>query len=92
MNKYLDNRKLLPINNHSFYSLRHTFEDRLTAVDAPEKVIAALLGHKSQRPKYGSGPDLAQKQRWMQQIALPHRRMSDLLQALPQDALGPIAR
>lgn len=69
VNKYLDNRNLLPTDNHSFYSLRHTFEDRLTAVDAPEKVIAALMGHKSQRPKYGSGPDLAQKQRWMQQIA-----------------------
>ncbi|MGV8956083.1 MAG: tyrosine-type recombinase/integrase [Cypionkella sp.] len=69
VNKYLDNRGLLPTDNHSFYSLRHTFEDRLTAVDAPEKVIAALMGHKSLRPKYGSGPDLEQKQRWMQQIA-----------------------
>jgi integrase len=69
VNKYLDNRNLLPTENHSFYSLRHTFEDRLTAVDAPEKVIAVLMGHKSQRPKYGSGPDLEQKQRWMQQIA-----------------------
>lgn len=69
VNKYLDNHNLLPTDNHSFYSLRHTFEDRLTAVDAPEKVIAALMGHKSQRPKYGSGPDLVQKQRWMQQMA-----------------------
>lgn len=69
VNKYLDNRRLLPTDDHSFYSLRHTFEDRLTAVDAPEKVIAMLMGHKTLRPKYGDGPDLQQKQRWMQMIA-----------------------
>lgn len=69
VNKYLDARGLLPTDDHSFYSLRHTFEDRLTAVDAPEKVIAMLMGHKTLRPKYGDGPDLAQKQRWLQMIA-----------------------
>lgn len=69
VNKYLDNHGLLPTEDHSFYSLRHTFEDRLTAVEAPEKVIASLMGHKWSRPKYGDGPSLAQKQRWLQAIA-----------------------
>lgn len=69
VNKYLDTRGLLPSDNHSFYSLRHTFEDRLTAVEAPEKVIASLMGHKWIRPKYGAGPTLAQKRDWMQKIA-----------------------
>lgn len=74
VNKYLDGRGLLPTPGHSFYSLRHTFEDRLTAVEAPEKVIAALMGHKWIRPKYGAGPTLTQKARWMQKIAFrgPH--------------------
>ncbi|MRX32837.1 tyrosine-type recombinase/integrase [Aminobacter sp. MDW-2] len=62
-------KKLLPTSKHSLYSLRHTFEDRLTAVEAPEKVVASLMGHKWHRPKYGSGPTLEQKQRHMLKIA-----------------------
>lgn len=62
-------RKVLPTTNHSLYSLRHTFEDRLTAAEAPEKVIATLMGHKWHRPKYGSGPSLEQKQKWLRRIA-----------------------
>lgn len=44
VNKYLAAQGLLPGEDHSFYSLRHTFEDRLTAVEAPEKVVASLMG------------------------------------------------
>lgn len=69
VNKYFDNHGLLPTPDHSFYSLRHSFEDRLTDIEAPEKVIAALMGHKWIRPKYGAGPTLEQKQRWMGKIA-----------------------
>lgn len=69
VNKYLGARKLLPTPDHSFYSLRHTFEDRLTAVEAPEKVIASLMGHKWIRPRYGAGPSLEQKAQWMTKIA-----------------------
>ncbi|WP_192182977.1 tyrosine-type recombinase/integrase [Mesorhizobium amorphae] len=69
VNKVLTNKKLLPTSEHSLYSLRHTFEDRLTAVEAPEKVIASLMGHKWIRPKYGAGPSLAQKREWLQRIA-----------------------
>lgn len=69
VNKVLGNRKLLPSDNHSLYSLRHTFEDRLTAIEAPEKVIASLMGHKWIRPKYGAGPSLKQKHDWLSRIA-----------------------
>lgn len=69
VNKMLNARKLLPTDDHSFYSLRHTFEDRLTAVEAPEKVVAMLMGHKWHRPKYGAGPSLKQRQHWMNKIA-----------------------
>ncbi len=70
LNKYMRTRKMLPTDNHSVYSLRHALEDRLTAVEAPEKVIAALMGHKYSRPKYGAGPSLEQKREWLQRIAL----------------------
>ncbi|MER8978046.1 integrase [Mesorhizobium sp. M0239] len=69
VNKFLDNANLLPTDDHSLYSLRHTYEDRLTAVEAPEKVVAMLMGHKWHRPKYGSGPTLEQKQFWLKKIA-----------------------
>lgn len=69
VNKFLENAGLLPTDNHSLYSLRHTFEDRLTAVEAPEKVVAMLMGHKWHRPRYGIGPSLEQKQRWLEMIA-----------------------
>lgn len=51
-NKVLTNKELLPTSEHKLYSLRHTFEDRLTAVEAPEEAIAPLMGRKCVRPKY----------------------------------------
>jgi integrase len=69
VNQVLDRRDLRPTKKHTLYSLRHTFEDRLTAVEAPEKVIATLMGHKWYRPPYGVGPSLEQKRDWMLRIA-----------------------
>ena len=69
VNQALDVRKLRPEPGQTLYSLRHTFEDRLTAVEAPEKVVAALMGHKWHRPRYGLGPSLEQKRNWLNRIA-----------------------
>lgn len=69
VNDVLTVRKLRPIEGQSFYSLRHTFEDRLTAVEAPEKLMASFMGHKYGRPKYGTGYSLAQKRDWLLKIA-----------------------
>lgn len=69
LNKALEVRKLRTVEGQSLYSLRHTFEDRLTAVEAPEKVVASLMGHKWYRPRYGLGPTLEQKQSWLLKIA-----------------------
>jgi integrase len=69
VNKALDVRDLRPEAGQSLYSLRHTFEDRLTAVDAPDKIIACLMGHKWSRPRYGVGPSLEHKREWLERIA-----------------------
>lgn len=69
VNKVMSGRGLLPSDSHSLYSLRHTFEDRLTKVEAPDKVASALMGHKFHRPRYGTGPSLEQKLDWLQRIA-----------------------
>ena len=70
INKYLRENNLIPSDRHSLYSLRHSFEDRLTAVEPPDKVQAALMVHKYVRPKYGHGPSLEQKKLWLDKIAL----------------------
>jgi integrase len=69
VNKVMSGRGLLPGPGYTLYSLRHTFEDRLTKVEAPDKVAAALMGHKFHRPRYGLGPSLEQKFEWLQRIA-----------------------
>lgn len=69
LNQFLSRRGMRPTTDHTVYSLRHTFEDRLTAIEVPEKIIASLMGHKFQRPKYGAGPSLKQRQEWLSRIA-----------------------
>lgn len=68
LNKYLKSNGLLPTDEHCVYSLRHSFEDRLTAIEPPDKVQAALMGHKYNRPRYGDGPSLEQKQKWLEKM------------------------
>lgn len=75
VNKFFGENGLRPTPGHSLYSLRHTFEDRLTAINAPDKVIAVMMGHKHQRPKYGLGPTLELKREWLEQIAFPVRAL-----------------
>lgn len=69
-NKYFAENGLMETPEHTIYGLRHSFEDRLNAVETPEKVVASLMGHKWQRPKYGLGPTLEQKRRWLEKISL----------------------
>ena len=68
VNKVLANARLRPTPAHTLYSIRHTFEDRLTAVSTEEKVMAAMMGHKYSRPRYGAGPSLALKLQCLQKI------------------------
>ena len=70
ISKYFRENNILPSSQYSLYSLRHSFEDRLTAVEPPDKVQAALMGHKYSRPRYGDGPSLAQKKAWLDKIAI----------------------
>lgn len=69
VNKYLRNNDLRPSDEHTVYGLRHTFEDRLTEVEAPDKVAAALMGHGYHRPRYGKGPSLELKLTYLQRIS-----------------------
>ena len=67
--KYFKVRKLLPTPKHSIYSLRHSFKDRLKAVEAPEELIDELMGHSTGKPRYGDGYGLQLKRKYVQMIA-----------------------
>lgn len=70
MNKFLRENGFFPSENHSAYSLRHSFQDRLTDLDAPDRVQCELMGHRFYREKYGKGPSLEKKLEWMMRICL----------------------
>ncbi|MDJ0683479.1 MAG: tyrosine-type recombinase/integrase [Alphaproteobacteria bacterium] len=69
INKYCRENDLFP-PNATLYGLRHGFQDRLIEVEAPERIQADLMGHKTLRPKYGKGPSLTQLQSWLEKTAL----------------------
>jgi integrase len=69
LNKYLQENGLRPTRDHTVYSLRHSFKDRLIAAEAPDSLIDSLMGHKTYKPRYGKGPSLELKLRFLQLIS-----------------------
>ena len=68
LGKFFDENGLNPTERHSPYSFRHSFKDRLRDVDVNEEIIDALMGHKTNKPQYGSGFTLEKKRDWLQRI------------------------
>jgi hypothetical protein len=68
-NKFLFENKLRPTKKHTGYSLRHSFKDRLVGVEAQDSLIDNLMGHDTYKPKYGKGPSLELKLKYLQRIA-----------------------
>ncbi len=69
LNKWFRENDILPSPDHTLYSLRHCFQDRLIAVEAQDRLQAELMGHKFHRPRYGAGASLEQKAVWLTKIA-----------------------
>jgi integrase len=69
VNKYLAENNLRPTKDHTVYSLRHSFKDRLIAAEAPDSLIDNLMGHSTNKPKYGLGAELDLKLKYLQRIA-----------------------
>lgn len=64
VNKFLRENKFLETSDHSLYSLRHSFEDRLISQEVGDRMACELMGHKFvARAKYGAGPTLQHKHR-----------------------------
>lgn len=70
VNKYLKANGLLETPAHSFYSLRHAFEDRMLAAGIDDRIRRDLFGHRLDRERYGKGASLDHVARLVQEIAL----------------------
>jgi len=69
VNKYLKAHDLLETPQHSFYSLRHAFEDRMLAAGIDDRIRRDLFGHRLDRERYGKGASLEHVARLVREIA-----------------------
>ncbi|WP_045693739.1 tyrosine-type recombinase/integrase [Hyphomonas sp. BRH_c22] len=70
VNKYLKENGLLETPEHSFYSLRHAFEDRMIEAGIDDRIRRDLFGHRLDRERYGKGASLAHLAKLVEGIAL----------------------
>ncbi|WP_320235805.1 DUF6538 domain-containing protein [Mesorhizobium montanum] len=71
VNKHFKKHNLFPTESHTFYSLRHSFEDRMKNARLDEELRRMLMGHMIDRPKYGEGGEMKMWQEELMKIALP---------------------
>lgn len=58
VNKFLRENGLMESPEHSMYSLRHAFEDRMLAAGVDDRIRRDLFGHRLTRERYGKGASL----------------------------------
>lgn len=75
VNQFLRQNDLLPSEQHSIYSFRHSFQDRILGVNTPDRVQAELMGHKFGRPVYGDGASLSHKLEWLHKIQVQRKML-----------------
>lgn len=68
INKQLKKLGLRPTRQHTAYSIRHTFQDRILAAGASDRLQTDLMGHEFARAKYGEGASLKQKLELLERI------------------------
>lgn len=69
VNKHLVSNELLEREGQSFYSLRHTFKDRLRRAGVGDELMNKLMGHATGVEPYGDGYELKRKRDVLLSIA-----------------------
>jgi len=69
VNAYFSENELRQTPEHSFYSLRHSFEDRMLEVGIDYRIRKDLMGHRLNGERYGAGATLAQAAALLQPIS-----------------------
>ena len=70
VNKFLRENGLTPTTGHTFYGLRHSFEDRVLDRDVDERIRRDLMGHALTRERYGKGASLEKLAEVVQFVAM----------------------
>ncbi|SIS57272.1 tyrosine-type recombinase/integrase [Phaeovulum vinaykumarii] len=70
INKFLRENDLMESNDHTLYSLRHSFEDRMLAAGIDDRIRRDILGHRLSRERYGDGATLEHMHELLQATAL----------------------
>lgn len=70
VNKHLQANGLMESGDHVFYSLRHSFEDRMLAAGIDDRIRRDLFGHRLDRERYGKGATLEQALALLEPLAL----------------------
>lgn len=70
VNKFLRENGLMESEDHTLYSLRHAFEDRMLAAGIDDRIRRDLFGHRLTRERYGEGASLEHQQKLLQATAL----------------------
>lgn len=71
LNKFFRDNELFPTENHTIYSLRHAFEDRMKNAGLDHELRRILMGHTIDRPDYGEGGSMDWRLTEMQKLQLP---------------------
>ncbi|OZB19102.1 MAG: integrase [Hyphomonas sp. 34-62-18] len=69
VNKFLEENGLKETPEHSLYSLRHSFEDRMIAAKIDDRIRRDLFGHSLKRARYGEGATLQHMQKLVLKLA-----------------------
>jgi integrase len=69
INAYLTKAGLRETPEHSFYSVRHAYKDRLRQADIETELKDMLMGHSPKTERYGHGFTLGRKREALQKIA-----------------------
>jgi integrase len=70
VNKFLRENGLMESPDHSMYSLRHAFEDRMLAAGIDDRVRRDIFGHRLDRERYGGGASLEMARDMLKPVAL----------------------
>jgi integrase len=82
VNKHMKKHGMKPSSRHSVYSFRHSFKDRLRALECPDELTDELIGHSSGKPQYGDGHGLHLKLKYLLMTALAPTEASAPLKAV----------
>jgi integrase len=69
INAYLTKANLRETADHSLYSVRHAYKDRLREADIETELKDMLMGHSPKTERYGHGFTLARKREALEKIA-----------------------